>query len=244
MRSVTRVTACCEAQVERPSSNVFGGLDYLVGGDEDLAPGMVGGRQHQHQGDEATVGTGGEVRVNLTGRPPMANNRSESSLISLNRETRYYFAKALPDKRSDTVKEAMVDMQLLCGVWRVHRDEGREFRSAVDSWLREHAVHHTTTGAHDPNAHGLAEGISDSVTLWKRSLWVRREVLCNLDKNQARGRPGLAWRLRSSWNSRPCAGVVSTQWPCRGFLLDGTGGCHTASKSQLSVTTERLRRCS
>ena len=68
------------------------------------------------------------------------------------------FVKALTNKRSETVKEAMVDMQLLWrGVWRFHSDEGREFMSAVDNWLREHAVLHTTTGAYDPNTNSLIE---------------------------------------------------------------------------------------
>ena len=52
----------------------------------------------------------------------------------------------------------MVDMQLLLrGVWRFHSDEGREFMGAVDNWLREHTVLHTTTGAYDPNANSLIE---------------------------------------------------------------------------------------
>ena len=38
---------------------------------------------------------------------------------------------------------------------------------AVDSWLREHAVLHTTTGAHDPNANSLIE---ESVGARKRGI--------------------------------------------------------------------------
>ena len=42
-------------------------------------------------------------------------------------------------KRSETIKDAMIDMQLLLrGVWRFHSDEGQEFMGAVDDWLREH----------------------------------------------------------------------------------------------------------
>ena len=33
-----------------------------------------------------------------------------------------------------------------------HRDEGREFMGVVDSWLKEHMVLHTSTGAYDPNS--------------------------------------------------------------------------------------------
>ena len=38
---------------------------------------------------------------------------------------------------------------------------------AVDDWLREHAVLHTTTGAYDPNAHNLVE---ESVGARKRGI--------------------------------------------------------------------------
>ena len=78
------------------------------------------------------------------------------------------FVKALTNKRSETVKEAMVDMQLLLrGVWRFHSDEEREFMGAVDSWLREYTVLHTTTGAYDPNANSLIE---ESVGARKRGI--------------------------------------------------------------------------
>ena len=88
----------------------------------------------------------------------MAHNGSEYLLVALRRETRFGFVKALTNKRSETVKEAMVDMQLLLrGAWRFHGDEGREFMGAADSWLREHTVLHTTTGAYDPNANSLIE---------------------------------------------------------------------------------------
>ena len=62
----------------------------------------------------------------------------------------------------------MVDMQLLLrGVWRFHSDEGREFMGAVDDWLREHTVLHTTAGAYDPNANSLIE---ESVGARKRGI--------------------------------------------------------------------------
>ena len=62
----------------------------------------------------------------------------------------------------------MIDMQLLLrGVSRFHSDEGREFMGAVDDWLREHTVLHTTTGACDPNANSLVE---ESVGARKRGI--------------------------------------------------------------------------
>ena len=62
----------------------------------------------------------------------------------------------------------MIYMQLLLrGVWRFHSDEGREFMGAIDDWLREHTVLHTTTGACDPNANSLAE---ESVGARKRGI--------------------------------------------------------------------------
>ena len=76
----------------------------------------------------------------------------------LPRETRFGFVRALMNKRSETIKDAMTDMQLLLlGVWRFHSDEGREFMGAVDDWLREHAILHTRNGAYDPNANSLVE---------------------------------------------------------------------------------------
>ena len=60
------------------------------------------------------------------------------------------------NKRSETIKDATIDL-LLRGVWRFHSDEGRDFMGAVDDWLREHTVLHTTTGVHDANANSLVE---------------------------------------------------------------------------------------
>ena len=98
----------------------------------------------------------------------MAYNGSEYLLVALRRKTRSGFARGLMNKRSETIKDAMIDMQLLLrGVWRFHSDEGREFMCAVDDWLREHTVLHTTTGAHDPNANSLVE---ESVCARKRGI--------------------------------------------------------------------------
>ena len=103
----------------------------------------------------------------MTGRQLEPGERS-ALLVALRRETRFGFVKALSNKRSETVKEAMVDMQLLLrGVWRFHSDEGREFMGAVDNWLRERTVLHTTTGAYDPNANSLIE---ESVGARKRGI--------------------------------------------------------------------------
>ena len=88
----------------------------------------------------------------------MAHNGSEYLCVALRRERRFGFVEALANKRSETIKDAMIDMQLLLrGVRRFHSDEGRECMGAVDDWLREHAVFHTTTGAYDPNANSLVE---------------------------------------------------------------------------------------
>ena len=126
------------------------------------------GRQHRRQDDRETAGAGGEVCADLTGRSPMAYNGSEYLLVALRRETRFGFVKALLKKRSETIKDAMIDMQLLLrGVWRFHSDEGREFMGAVDDWLREHTILHTTTGAYDPNANSLVE---ESVGARKRDI--------------------------------------------------------------------------
>ena len=126
------------------------------------------GRQHRRQDDRETAGAGREVCADLTGRLPLAYNGSEYLFGALRRETRFGFVKALTNKRSETVKKAMVDMQLLFrGVWRYHSDEGREFMGAVDSWLREHTVLDTTTGAYDPNANSLIE---ESVGARKRGI--------------------------------------------------------------------------
>ena len=71
-------------------------------------------------------------------------------MVALRRETRFCLVKAPSDKRSETIREAMVDMQLLLrGVWRFHSNEGREVVGAVDNWLRELAVLHTSTGARE-----------------------------------------------------------------------------------------------
>ena len=71
------------------------------------------GPQHRRRDDRETAGTVGEVCADLTGRLPMAHNGSEYLLVSLRRETRFGFVRALMNKRSETIKDAMIDMQLL-----------------------------------------------------------------------------------------------------------------------------------
>ena len=91
--------------------------------------------------------------------------------VAVRRETRFGFVRATPDKRSDPIKDAIVDLKLLLrSVWRCHSDEGREFMGAVDTWLREHTVLHTTTGAYDPSANSLAEEHIGSIKCWTRCL--------------------------------------------------------------------------
>ena len=98
----------------------------------------------------------------------MAYNGSEHLLVALRRETRFFFVRELMNKRRETIKDAMIDVQLLPrGVWRFPSDEGREFTGAVDDWLREHTLLHTTTGAYDPTANSLVE---ESVGARKRGI--------------------------------------------------------------------------
>ena len=95
-------------------------IEHLRGGHLEFDPGCITctsmtmrGQQHRRQDDRETAGAGGEVCADLTGRLPMAHNGSEYLLVALRRETRFGFVKALTNKRNETVKEAMVDMQLL-----------------------------------------------------------------------------------------------------------------------------------
>ena len=140
-------------------------MEHLRGGHLEFDPGCttctsmtMRGRQHRRHDDRETAGAGREVCADLTGRLPMAYNGSGYLLVALRRETRFGFVRGLMNKRSETIKDATIDMQLLLrGVWRFHSDEGREFMGAVDDWLTEHTVLHTTTGAYDPNANSLVE---------------------------------------------------------------------------------------
>ena len=98
----------------------------------------------------------------------MAYNGSEYLLVALRRETRFGFVKALANKRSETIKDAMIDMPLLLrGVWHFYRNEQQYFMGEVDDCLREHTVLHTTSGAYDPNANSLIE---ESVGAGKRGV--------------------------------------------------------------------------
>ena len=100
-------------------------IEHLRGGHLEFDPGCttctfmtMRGRQRRRQDDRETAGAGGEICADLTGRLPMAYNGSEYLPVALRRETRFGFVKALTNKRSETVKEAIVDMQLLLrGVW-------------------------------------------------------------------------------------------------------------------------------
>ena len=48
----------------------------------------------------------------------MDYNGSEYLLVALRRETRFGFVRASMNKRRETIKDAMIDMQLLLrGVW-------------------------------------------------------------------------------------------------------------------------------
>ena len=96
--------------------------------------------------------------TSATGRKRQRDNGSEYLKVALRWEARCGFVNALSNKRSETIREVMVDVQLLLrGVWRFHSDEGQELMGAVDDWLGEHAVLHTTTGAYDRNANSLVE---------------------------------------------------------------------------------------
>ena len=150
-------------------------IEHLRGGHLEFDPGCttytsttMRGRQHRRQDDRETAGAGGEGCADLTGRLPMANNGSEYLLVALRRETRFGFVRALMNKRSETLKDAMIDMQLLLREGsRFHSDEGRKFMGAVDDRLGEHTVFRTATGAYHPNANSLVE---ESVGARKRGI--------------------------------------------------------------------------
>ena len=101
-------------------------IEHVRGGHLEFHPGcttctsmMMRGRQHRRQDGGETAGAGGEDCADLTGRLPMAYNGSEYLLVALRRETRFGCVRALMNKRSETIKDAMIDMQfLLRGVWQ------------------------------------------------------------------------------------------------------------------------------
>ena len=156
--------------LKSPSGNVkferSGGLDHLVGGGDErsafptlLTLGSVDGGYGridnvdiEHlRGCHLEFDLGCTTCASMTMRERQHRRQDEGG-------TRLVSVVALSNKRNETIREAMVDMQLLMrGVWRFHDDEGREFMGAVDNWLRKHAVLHTTTGAYDPNATRLVE---------------------------------------------------------------------------------------
>ena len=70
------------------------------------------GRQNRRQDERETAAAGREVCADLTGRLPMAYNESEYLLVAERREKCFDFAKSLANKRSETIKDAMVDVQL------------------------------------------------------------------------------------------------------------------------------------
>ena len=72
----------------------------------------------------------------------------------------FRLVKALTNKSSETIKDAMIDMQLLLrGVWRFHSNEGREFMGAPDDWLRTHSAFY-----HDNSL------VEESVGAWQRGI--------------------------------------------------------------------------
>ena len=90
-------------------------MEHLRGGHLEFDPGCMTMRERQHrrQDDRETAGARGEVFADLTGRLPMAYNGSEYLLVALRRETRFGFVRVLMNKRSETIKDAMTDMQSL-----------------------------------------------------------------------------------------------------------------------------------
>ena len=103
------------------------------------------GRQHRRQAEEETADATREVCADQTGRLPTPSSGSEYPLAALRSETRYGFVRALSNKRSEIIREAMVDMPLLLRrSCRFHSDERRMFMGGVNNWLSEHAVssHH------------------------------------------------------------------------------------------------------
>ena len=130
-------------------------IEHFRGGHLEFDPGCTTctfmtrrGLQHRRQAEEETADTTREVCADQTGRLPTPYSGSEYPLAALRRETHFGFVRALSNKRSETIREAMVDMPLLVReCWRFHSDERRESVSAV--------VLHSTTGACDPDANNL-----------------------------------------------------------------------------------------
>ena len=161
---------------------------------------------------------------------------------------------------------------LLRGGWRVHSDKGHDFMGAVESWLREHATLNTSTGVYDPDG-SLKRGtrcLLNQAKLWptaaehanaiyNHSNWSvpgQRDVVEPIILEQrnfvGEGESDLSPQEKPGswepWSSTALA--VKLEHPTvrpgslEGFSSDESGKCHMASKSQLSVTIDKLKRCS
>eukprot|EP00959_Pyramimonas_sp_CCMP1952_P173064 3616742-Pyramimonas_sp.AAC.1 len=101
---------------------------------------------------------GGEVSSDLSGPLPVSLNGNKYALVTVIRLSRHGFANPLPNKESQTVRDAMIDCKLdQRRLWRFHSDGGGEFKGEVDRWLRECGLVHTDTGGYRSQANGIAE---------------------------------------------------------------------------------------
>lgn len=124
-------------------------------------------RQHRRIRDEQEMG---QVSVDLAGPWPQAWCGAQYLLLLIKRDTRFIMVAPLPNKTSAGIKEAMVDFKLtMKGVWRMHSDRGKEFLGAMDVWMRETLIVHSTTAGYDSQANGIAERAIQEVTQGIRS---------------------------------------------------------------------------
>ena len=69
------------------------------------------------------------------------------------------------------MKEATIDLKIdMRHIWRFHSDRGKEFMGALDEWLRDQCIVHTTTPGYDSAANGIAQRAIQEITQGIRCL--------------------------------------------------------------------------
>jgi len=127
--------------------------------------------RHKQHRRNVNDDVGGELSGDLAGPLPTSLNGEVYLLVFVKRDSRYIYTAGLPDKRSDSVREAATNFKIdLRTIWRFHSDRGKEFFGAVDHWLKENLIARTTTEGYDPSANGLAERAIQEVFLCVRAL--------------------------------------------------------------------------